>query len=244
MRKAIFGVILLLLLAAPVGAKSLIEEVKEATMILYAQTEDGGMEQLCTTTIYQKLTIEDKPGYLLATAAHCVAVVGDDLQTTKRASAWFVSFDEAIGPRVYHPAHVEGYGSLTRGDDFAVLHVYTSDDWPVMKLGLVGKVKEGDEVLSVAAPQGLGRQVFRGSISLLSLDRVINEKGIHWQYAMLVQLPAGGGSSGAAIVSIKQKAIVGITVGLIGGNPSVVALPISRFKAFVRRASGIVLEEE
>lgn len=228
----------LLLLATPAGAKSLIEKMQDATMILYAQTVDGGMAQVCTATIYEETENQGRKGYYLVTASHCIAKVEGNAKTTAQTRDWFLTFDIVETPRRYYPAHSEGYGDLTAGTDFAVLHVYTEDTWPVMKIGRMAKVKAGDDVVSIAAPQGYGLQVFKGNISLLSLERVVNTTAIHWQFAMLVQLPVGNGSSGAAIVSVKQKAIIGITVGTLAGNPSTVVLPISLFRAFVRRGRG------
>lgn len=234
----IFTVLLLLLLAIPAGAKSLIEKMQDATMILYVQTEDGGMVQVCTAMIYEEIETQGRHGYYLATAGHCISHMGADLHTTEVAEDWFLTFDPAEGPRTYYPAHSEGFGDLNAGVDFAVLHVYTDEDWPVMKIGKMAPVKAGDEVLTVAAPWGLGLQVFKGSISLMSLNRVVNDPGIHWQFAMLVQIPAAPGSSGAALVSVKQKAIIGITVGIMDGNLSTVVLPISLFRSFIRRGRG------
>ena len=101
-----------------------------------------------------------------------------------------------------------------------------------MPLGLAGKLLMGEEVLNVASPRGLGRQLFFGRVSLLSLDRPVMVRSINWKNTLLLQIYAGPGSSGSSVVSLEQEAIVAFIVGSISGNPSTVALHVSRFKAF------------
>lgn len=218
---------------APAKAdKSLIDQVYRSVALLYSQDASGSMKMHCTATAYDK----KDGGYVFATAAHCVG--SDD--TTKERSAnaanqsFFVTFDEADG-KMFYPAKVLGVGYQHRGDDFATFHVKTKEDWPTVPLGDEQKETvadgEGAPILNVASPLGLGKQVFHGYISSLSLDRPIVEDDINWKGSMLLQISAGPGSSGSAIVSVRQRAIVGFLVGTIGGS-NIVAIQVSKFKTF------------
>ena len=224
------------LLAQPAAAKSLVEKARDATAILYSQSTSGGMRMHCTATVFEAYEQDGKKGYLLVTAAHCVAV--DNLITSKvkvSGASFFISFDNEP-KQVFHPVHVEGAGFQSRGDDFAVLHAFTDEEWEVLELGDVSSLKPMDEVLNVSAPAGLGLQVLKGHISLVSIDRPVKVRGLNWQYAMLANLGSGPGASGSAVVSIEQEKIIGFVVGNIIGNPTTVVLPVSRFALFIQLA--------
>ena len=237
MRKLLFAFVCSMsLLAQPATAKSFVEKARDATAILYSQSTSGGMRMHCTATVFEAHERDGKKGYLLVTAAHCVAV--DDLITSKvkvSGASFFISFDNEP-KQVFHPVHVEGAGFQSRGDDFAVLHAYTDEEWEVLELGDVSSLKPMDEVLNVSAPAGLGLQVLTGQISLVSINRPVKTWGLNWQSAMLVNLSSGPGASGSAVVSVEQEKIIGFVVGGIGGNPTTVVLPVSRFTLFVQSA--------
>ena len=132
--------------------------------------------------------------------------------------------------------HVEAAGFQSRGDDFAVLHAYTDEEWDILELGDVSSLEPMDEVLNVSAPAGLGLQVLTGHISLVSIDRPVKTWGLNWQSAMLVNLSSGPGASGSAVVSVEQEKIIGFVVGGIRGNPTAVVLTVNRFALFMRSA--------
>ena len=173
------------LLAQPAAAKSLSERVRDATAILYSQTPDGGMRMHCTATVFEAHERDGRKGYLLATAAHCVAV--DDLITSKvrqSGASFFITFDK--GPnQVFHPLHIEGAGFQSRGDDFAVLHAFTDEEWEVLELGDASTLEPMDEVLNVSAPAGLGLQVMKGQITLTRLNRPVKTRGLNWNLRCL-----------------------------------------------------------
>ena len=224
------------LLAQPAAAKSLVEKARDATAMLYSQTTGGGMRMHCTATVFEAFERDDREGYLLATAAHCVAV--DDLMNSRvkiSGASFFISFDEVM-KKVFYPVHVEAAGYQSRGDDFAVLHAYTEEEWDILELGDISSLKPMEEVLNVSAPAGLGLQVLKGHISLVNIDRPVKARGLNWQYAMLANLGSGPGASGSAVVSIKQEKIIGFVVGNIIGNPTTVVLPVSRFALFIQLA--------
>ena len=202
-----------MLLAQPAAAKSLVQKARDATAILYSQTADGGMRMHCTATVFEAYERDNRKGYLLASAAHCVAV--DDLTNSKvkiSGASFFISFDK-VSKKVFYPVHVEAAGFQSRGDDFAVLHAYTEEEWDILELGDVSELEPMDDVLNIAAPMGLGLQVLKGQISLVSMNRPVKTRGMNWQYAMLISLVAGPGSSGSTVISVKQKKIIGFVVG-------------------------------
>lgn len=235
----------LLSIAAPTEArdKKLTEQVKSAVAILYSQDGSGGMRMHCTVTAFERLMREDPStkintvvGYRFATAAHCI---GKD-DTTKEKSAdtkqtpFFITFDES-GTKRFWPAKPIFVGYQSRGEDVAEFEVVTNELWDTIPLGDEKKSKDGDEILNISVPMGLGKQVLMGNIASVYLDRPIVQGDINWKGSMTLALTGvNGGSSGSAVVSDEQKAIVAILVGTIG-ETTITAIPISRFKA-VRKA--------
>jgi hypothetical protein len=204
----------------------LVKHTYAATALLYRQTESGGMEMRCTSTAFEKT---DK-GYLFVTAAHCSAE--DDTQHERVEAVktrFYITFDEKEDKKFY-PAKFLMAGYQHKGDDFSVFSVETSDEFPTVPLGDEHLDEAGDTVVNVASPRGLGKQVFHGWISSPYVDRPVVEDEVNWQGVMLLQIQSGPGSSGSAIISTKQNAIIGFLVGTYGEN--VFVMPVSRFKKF------------
>lgn len=228
MTRWIGAVLLTLLTVAPAAAETLAEKAYKATAILYAQTTSGGMDMACTATAFEKV----KDGYLFVSAAHCVATSNTSAERVEVSEVpHYISFD-AVDNKVFFPAEIVMAGYGAKGDDFAILKVVTDEKWTTMPLGDFSKVDFGEDILNVAAPKGLGRQLFFGRVSLLSMDRPVLANGINWLHATLLQIFAGPGSSGSSIVSLEQEAIIAFLVGNVQGNPSVVAIPVFKFEAF------------
>ncbi len=206
-----------------------------AVVILLGQTESGGLQALCTATAFEK----SGKTYKFVTAAHCVA---DDDVTHERVAVaqtnWYVTFDER-GSKKFYPAKIVGVGYQHLGDDFAVLEVEMDREVPIIPLANADAVR-GEEIVNVAAPLGLGKQLFRGHVSLDVLDRPIIEGSINWRGANLLQVSVGPGSSGSAVVSKTRGSIIAILVGNISArsSPNVVAIPISKFQKFYKEVSG------
>lgn len=236
MRRAVVAALAtLLMLTAPFAwagqekDQSFTELVKHATALLYAQDESGGLSMRCTATAFKK----DGDTYRFVTAAHCVGE--DDSAKEKVAkfntTAFYITFDGS-DPKTFHRAKVEYVGYQHRGDDFSTFVVKSKLEWPVIDVGDEKKEAEGNPVINVASPLGLGLQVFRGAISKLELDRQIIQGDINWSGVVLLQMPGtNGGSSGSAVISETQHAIVAFLVGTIGGT-TIAAIPASRFTAF------------
>ena len=204
----------------------LVKNTYKSVALLYAQTEDGGQRMHCTATAFEKVA----DGYLFATASHCVA--NDDTQHERvnvDKAPLYITFDEQ-GEKKFKRATLLAAGYQHRGDDFAILHVKTDEVWAITPLGDEAKEEAGAEIINIASPQGLGRQVFHGWITMLKIDRPIRQSDINWTNAMLLQVESGPGSSGSAIVSVNQGAIIGFLVGHYEQN--IFAVPVSQFKAF------------
>lgn len=225
-------------LLAPVTAQekpdvSLTGLAVRAVALLYSQDAEGGMRMRCTATAFDKT----RKGYKFISAAHCI---GEDNRDKERAASgenipFFVTFDETKTVKKFHPASVEWVGYQHRGEDFAEFAVATEEQWAAIPLGDEKDLQAGAKIVNVASPLGLGIQVIGGTISSVFLDRPVVQGDINWKGSMLLSLATvGGGSSGSAVISEEQRAIVGFLVGTIGAN-NIVAIPVSKFKA-VRKA--------
>lgn len=235
----------LLCIAVPAEArdKQLTEHVKSAVAILYSQDGSGGMRMHCTVTAFERLVQEDPAtkistiiGYRFVTAAHCIGKddTGKEKSADTKQTPFFITFDES-GTKRFWPAKPIFVGYQSRGEDIAEFEVATSESWATVALGDEKKSKDGDEILNISVPMGLGKQVLMGNIASVYLDRPIVQGDINWKGSMtLALMGVNGGSSGSAVVSDDQKAIVAILVGTIG-ETTITAIPISRFKA-VRKA--------
>lgn len=230
MRAALLSLILCLSAAFPIRAadEALVARVSKAVVLLYSQDASGGMVMHCAGTAFEKTPT----GYLIVSAAHCIG--NDDTAKEHTATGvnipFFVTFDETAAVKRFHPAKVKWVGYQHRGEDFAVLAVTTSEVWETIPLGDEKSLKDGAKIITIASPLGLGKQVFEGSITSLYIDRPIVQGDINWRGSMFLDINVGGGSSGSALISEKQEAIVGFLVGTAGGS-NVVGIPVSRFKA-------------
>lgn len=209
------------------------KKINDAVVILAGQTEDGGLKMLCTATAFEK----KGDLYRFVTAAHCVA---DDDTGHKRVAVaqtnWYVTFDE-VGLKEFHPAKILYVGYQSRGDDFAILEAVLKREIPVIPLAERDGEK-GEAIDNVAAPLALGKQLFDGHVSLDDLDRPVIQGSINWWHATLLQVNVGPGSSGSAVVSRKQEAIIAILVGNVSfrSSPNVVAIPVTKLRRFLKDA--------
>lgn len=219
--------------AKPVSDDSFIESTYfPAVTLLYAQDEGGAMKMRCTATAFEKV----ENGYLFSTAAHCAVVEDDDessMPDKVENTAFFITPDEAAEVKTFIRTTVVACGYQAKGDDFCVFFAKTSQDFPVVPIGEDSIGVAGEEVVNVASPEGLGKQVFYGRITSPRVDRAIAVNKINWTHTVLLQLPGtNGGSSGSSVVCLKQHAVCAFLVGNIGGT-TIVAIPVSRFKTFV-----------
>lgn len=199
-----------------------------AVVLLYEQDDQGSMKMLCTATAIEK----NATGYVFVTAAHCASSDNEEKKLVKAEvkKFFFVTFDEA-GSKNFSKAKLLNCGYQHAGDDFCQFQVDSDKSIPVVALG-DDPAAGGEEIVNVASPLGLGKQVFRGYVSSPKLDRDVRVNDINWTNTVLLQLPGtNGGSSGSAIVCVEQKAICSFLVGVIDST-EIVAIPVSRFKTF------------
>ncbi len=201
----------------------------QATALLYARIGSGTYIMVCTATAFER----NEMVYHFVTAAHCVAEDNHDHRRVELAPVdWFISFDQR-GTKNFIHAKILRAGYQSRGDDFAVLEVTL--DKPVPVIPLASKDPSlGESVSNVASPLGLGKQLFRGHVTMERLDRPIIDAGLNWRDTTLLQINSGPGSSGSAIVSTSQSGITSILVGRISnrGSENVVSIPVSKFQKF------------
>lgn len=246
-KSAFFGLLLAALVALPLYAQdeaAVIAKDYSATAMLYSQGREGDMQFHCTATAFERFEAATNGqavrGYHFLTASHCVS--NDDVAHERveiNPETFFLTFDERDNKQFLRVKVILA-GYQHRGDDFAVLEVETDAKIPIVPLGDERRDYSGAQVFNIAAPMGLGKQIFHGWITMLKLDRPFVVDDINWRGGMLMQLPVAGGSSGSSVVSVRQQAIVGVIVGIIvppsNGTPSFVAAPISRFQEFVALA--------
>ena len=212
--------------------ESLNQRVYDSVVLLYVQDGAGDMRMACTATAFdqKKSADQKKTVYRFVSAAHCVEG-NDDAQ--QKLEKFYISSD-SNGEKNYLLAKLVQAGDKTQGDDFSLFEVTTADTFVVTPLGDDSTLKAGDGVVNVAGALGLGKQFFQGYISEQHVDRPpVNIGVVVWTDLMLVEIGGGPGSSGSAIVSTDQKAIVGFLVGDAGADVGKLCVPVSKFKKFV-----------
>jgi hypothetical protein len=199
--------------------------VHGSVVMLYRQSESGDMKMTCTATAYREIP----GGYRLASASHCVE---GKTQIARKQNKYFVTLDET-GEKKFMPAKLIDAGNKQEGDDFSIFEVKTSTHIDVLPLGDSSNLVAGDQVVSVAAPLGLGKQYFVGYVTIPTLDRPsLDAEDVKWTDVIVIHIGSGPGSSGSAVVSEDQKAIVGFLVGHFGADVGAIVVPVKKFKAF------------
>ena len=231
MAKIISG-ILLLLLCCRIHAQQVpidrdyVKTLYAATGLLYGQDESGTMKMRCTVTAID----QDAKGFTFVTAAHCACNDDDQRHTVSPEKTYFfITADESVSKDFMRATPV-GCGYRHKGDDFALFHVDTDKKFPIVPIGKDPQVL--DQVVNVASPLGLGKQVMLGNISSNILNRPVISEDINWEGVLLLQMfGVDGGSSGSSLVCVDQKAICGFIVGSVDKS-SMTAMPVSRFVKF------------
>jgi hypothetical protein len=213
--------------SAPQAHKEFVQQVYSSVVLLYGQDGSGGMKMTCTATAYERLA--DKSGYRFVSAAHCVSGKTDKEQ---KAQKYYITTDNA-GEKIFLNAVLIEAGDKSVGDDFSIFEVKTNREFSVIPLGNSEFLVVGDKVINVASPYGLGKQYFEGYVSNTKLDRPPIDAGkVQWTDVMLIEVGSAGGSSGSAIISEDQRAIVGFLVGGTQSTIGAICIPVNRFKDF------------
>ncbi len=206
------------------SSKFLTEKLYPATVLLYSQDDSGSMKMRCTATSIEK----NAKGYVFVTAAHCGCEDDTEKKTVSPEKTFFYVTSDEDGAKKFSKADPVGCGYRHKGDDFMLFQVDTEAIYPVIPLGEDPKIM--DQVINVASPQGLGKQVFTGSISSAKLDRAVIDGDINWTGVVLLQMfGVNGGSSGSSVLCVGQKAICAFVVGSIG-ETTMTAMPVSRLR--------------
>jgi Trypsin-like peptidase domain len=209
---------------AQVDAKYVNEQLVPATVLLYSQNDEGSMEMHCTATAIE----HNATGYVFVTASHCGCDDNAEHKTVSPQKKDFYVTPDDKTEKLFLKAKVTGCGYKHRGDDFMLLQVDTLRSFSVVPLGEDPKVL--DEVINVASPLGLGKQVFSGSVASASLDRPVIDGDINWGGVVTLQMfGVNGGSSGSSVICKAQRAICAFVVGTID-NTTITAMPVSRLK--------------
>jgi S1-C subfamily serine protease len=187
--------------------------VKDATILLYKQTEDGNFNGFCTATAFER----EGEIVRFITAAHCVA--RDDLKANRvviEEDDFWAVFDspERAADMKWYRLRVAGAGFRHAKDDCAVLETAALDrEVPLVTVSREGKTRHLEPVINVAGANGLGFLTFTGTVTLPALDRPIRDRRGDWQNAIVLDLAAAKRSSGSAVVSLARRAIIGIISG-------------------------------
>lgn len=178
----------------------------------------------CTGIVFFKY--EPREGtkiYSILTAAHCVVnheaglppLIPPYDSILPNSSLYVQIGDPSIVDLL--PARLQLLGNMHKGYDIAVLTIETNADIPVIPLGDESQMEIGNRVVSVSAP--LGGEIkfwFEGYASAIhpaQIGEYITERVPDWAHAAFFIMPSAYGSSGAGVVSVDQKAIIGIMEG-------------------------------
>jgi Trypsin-like peptidase domain len=213
-------------------SSKLARQAYDATGTLYAiSPKDGKVHRLCTIWNVKKIA----DGYEAVSASHC-ATVADEYP--KGDLTFSVSYDDPqtnddghIIPVDRVPARLIAFGNDNAADDVSLWDIETKEKLPVLPLGESNDLAIGEKVLNASIPfEGIDKSVYTGYISQTALKSTVPilDGKIHTEIA-----GTGPGSSGSAILSVKQKAVVGILV--LGAQDEVTTLcvPVDVLKEFM-----------
>jgi S1-C subfamily serine protease len=201
--------------------EDLAKKLNAAVFPFYTQENSQKPIQFsCTITMYQKTDV----GYLGVTASHCVSDEDD------KAAKYFVKIHgDLISAQLLA---VDGETT-----DVAILGIATKEELGTMPLGDSSKLEQGEDIVYMGCPMGLGKLFFRGSVVETHIEDYEGSWEANDKDDILVQIPAAGGSSGSAIISQKQEAIVAILVAVVipknGGVIVTVAVPVKAVQELI-----------
>jgi hypothetical protein len=216
----LLGVVLLAIFPSslPAQTRSFKHKVYDSSLELFVMEknpEDNTVmpEPECAAQSFQKIP----RGYLLLTAAHCVV---------EERSAGFIKFDEIVvdnrlfvdygnpdASRKFIPVTIKLVGDLRNGYDIAILEMDTTAVLPVIPLGDESTLDMGDKLVSVSGPEGAYVKFwFEGYLSAKKsqIDPALVRDRLGWKNLEFIEMGGTFGSSGSAIISVDQRAIVGV----------------------------------
>lgn len=211
--------ILLMLLAgllpAWAGYEELFQTAKNASWAIYVR-EVGGMKAICSAGAFETTATTTK----LITAGHCF--IGSDLRKTDflvtQDHKRFVKAELVTnGLKMTKSARKATSTDLDdfEGDDWAIIRAHIGNQ-AVMPIGDSDALVIGEDLIIVGLPFGVDFLAVQGIVGSkdLSLSTLV------WNHYLGANLYIASGNSGSAVVSVKQRAIVGVIVAGPGGQSS------------------------
>jgi len=205
---------LALLVAPPVQAESLqkvFAGISPSVAALYAQTADGSLRFLCSTTAVEK----QETRVLLLTAFHCV----------DKDVAYMVSFDgkQFYSARVWSLPRweVDERGKKSYGTphvDMAFFSIEVPLDVKVIPMADDSQIKAGHPIVMVGYPLGVTKVSYNGIIS-----GRLERPGAGLNGYMTMQIFGSPGSSGSSVIDQETGKIIGV---LVSAKQDSVGLPV------------------
>lgn len=206
--------LLLLTTTTYAGNEELFKTTKGSAWAIYVRNV-GGMQAICSASAYET----DESTTKLLTAGHCF--LGPDLKKTD----FLVTQDH----RNFVKATLTKSGLVARkmakltstdmddyeGDDWAIVTASIGKQ-SVLPLGDSTKLVIGEDLLIVGLPFGMDFLAVQGIVGSTDLSL----STLAWNHYYGANIYIAGGNSGSAVVSVKQRAIVGIVVAGPGGQSS------------------------
>ena len=216
MRRWVIAVLVSLLLpvSAYAGYEELFAVTKSASWAIY-QRSTGGMNAICSAGAYKTNATHT----WLVSAGHCF--LGQDLNRTD----FLVTQDHKnfVKARVYRLGLTPKKGADETSDD---MDKHSGKDWAIVEIdagnqsvlpiGDSDALTLGEDLVIVGVPFGLDFLAVQGIVGSkdLSLSKTV------WNHAMGANVFIAGGNSGSAVISVKQKSIIGIIVAGPGAQSS------------------------
>ena len=243
MRKALGMVLSLLLACMPVFAAQEADRTRmskdhqrayDAALALYG-TYNGITHFLCSTTVVAEKEVASQTGkqheYLLLTAGHCI--VGEGLPVGLEFGVRPDIKPESPKPEL-EPVQVLRAENDAKFD-FALLSLTSSNIYPYIPIDFNYVPQLEDEVYDVNFTEGIVKQVSLGKVSSKIIDQPSSPQGCDiCSGRFMVQIFAGPGASGSAVINAKTHRVIG--VGEFGFNGITIGLgvePTSLLKTWI-----------
>lgn len=241
MRKKIFSKIIfifavLLFASCATEVKYIKQKMMKATVRFEAIYPNKQGKSICTAWAVDRIG----KSYHFSLAAHCLP---DICTTSSNTPSFWVILEKDNGKVFkYYKSNVVAMGTTDDFQDLAIVRAELDEYIPILPLGYrAPNLDEELRIVSAPIPR-LGNQMFRAYISKEKSDKIWRSNSKYkWKGIIPIQakeLGVGFGSSGGAVVSLEQKAVVAVIVASME-NPNtrhvtILTLPVSRFKKFYK----------
>lgn len=208
MKRLALAVLLILLSVIPVrgqvqGARGFEKTAMDATFALYGRLDDPKTGEriqhfLCTAFAIQK----DATGYVIMSAGHCV--VDSPAEVTFGVAE---DMDAEVQPVTVMSARLE------KGEDYFLVHLATSKQYPVLELGDESSESLGDVEINPNFSYGLGKQLGHPQIAQSQITHPMDCPKCVGQ--ILLHAFGGPGGSGSPVISSSTHKVIGILVSIL-----------------------------